>query len=228
VEKILGGPADLGILLGNAVLQTTEAFAFGVRQRAARRWMISGGIGHSTSLLYDAVRDDPRFTRVQVEGRAEADILEDVLYELGAEATFLLETRSTNCGGNAIEACRALEDARIRPQSILLVQDPTMMRRSMASFQNIWEDQPEVRFLACPSFVPSVAGSAEGMTLDPSGAWRVERFLSLLLGEIPRLRDAPGGYGPRGAGYIVHVDIPSEVQAAHARLAEAFQELAGR
>ena len=38
------------------------------------------------------------------------------------------------------------------------------------------------------------------------------------MGEIPRLSDAPDGYGPAGKNFIAHVDIPPEV-------AEAFSEL---
>jgi len=36
----------------------------------------------------------------------------------------------------------------------------------------------------------------------------------LLLGELPRLRDDINGYGPLGRDFIVHVDIPAEVEAA--------------
>uniref|UniRef100_A0A383VEQ5 Uncharacterized protein n=1 Tax=Tetradesmus obliquus TaxID=3088 RepID=A0A383VEQ5_TETOB len=60
---------------------------------------------------------------------------------------------------------------------------------------------------------------------DAQGLWGVERFLSLLLGEIPRLRDAPGGYGPRGSGFIDAVDIPQEVEAAWAWLAGRYPQL---
>jgi hypothetical protein len=56
---------------------------------------------------------------------------------------------------------------------------------------------------------------------EREGVWGVARFVSLLLGEVPRLRDAPGGYGPKGAGFIDHVDIPLEVE-------EAYEWLAGR
>jgi hypothetical protein len=46
----------------------------------------------------------------------------------------------------------------------------------------------------------------------------VERFLSLLLGEIPRLRDDENGYGPNGKRFIGHVEIPDDVLAAYERL----------
>ncbi len=46
-----------------------------------------------------------------------------------------------------------------------------------------------------------------------------------MLGEIPRLRDDEKGYGPRGRGYIVHVDVPEEVLAAYERLQRNFPSL---
>ena len=52
--------------------------------------------------------------------------------------------------------------------------------------------------------------------------WPMGRYVELLLGEIPRLTDDAGGYGPRGKGFIAHVDIPAPVQAAYARLRQTF------
>lgn len=49
----------------------------------------------------------------------------------------------------------------------------------------------------------------------PSGLWSPERFLSLIMGEIPRLRDDENGYGPLGRGFIPHVDIPVEIETAY-------------
>lgn len=60
---------------------------------------------------------------------------------------------------------------------------------------------------------------------DRVGVWRMERFVSLVLGEVPRLRDAPGGYGPKGLAFIDHVDLPPEVEAAHAWLAARHTDL---
>lgn len=49
---------------------------------------------------------------------------------------------------------------------------------------------------------------------DPGGLWTVDRYLALVVGEIPRLRNDETGYGPRGRDFIVHVDFPPEVEAA--------------
>ena len=49
---------------------------------------------------------------------------------------------------------------------------------------------------------------------EPAGMWDVDRYRALLMGEVPRLRDDEEGYGPRGAGFIAHVDVPDEVERA--------------
>ncbi|MNP48303.1 hypothetical protein D3C76_1424110 [compost metagenome] len=46
------------------------------------------------------------------------------------------------------------------------------------------------------------------------GLWPVERYLSLVLGELPRLKDDVNGYGPAGRDFIAHVEIPANVEAA--------------
>lgn len=46
---------------------------------------------------------------------------------------------------------------------------------------------------------------------DILGMWEIDRYISLLMGEIPRLSDTPGGYGPSGKNFIAHVDIPETV-----------------
>ena len=55
---------------------------------------------------------------------------------------------------------------------------------------------------------------------DIAGMWKMDRYIELLLGEIPRLSDNTEGYGPKGRDYIAHVDIPDEVQCAFEALVE--------
>ena len=52
--------------------------------------------------------------------------------------------------------------------------------------------------------------------------WPMDRYISLLMGEIPRLRDDIDGYGPLGKNYIAHVDLPSSVEVAFARLLKEY------
>ena len=53
-----------------------------------------------------------------------------------------------------------------------------------------------------------------------AGIWTIGRYISMILGEVKRLRDDEMGYGPTGAGFIRHVDIPDEVENAWRRLIE--------
>ena len=54
------------------------------------------------------------------------------------------------------------------------------------------------------------------------GMWDMERYISLLMGEIPRLTDNENGYGPKGKNFIAHVDIPTEVRSAFEQLCNAY------
>ena len=54
------------------------------------------------------------------------------------------------------------------------------------------------------------------------GMWPMERYLTLLMGEISRLSDTPEGYGPSGKGYIAHVEIPEEVETAFTQLKREY------
>ena len=53
----------------------------------------------------------------------------------------------------------------------------------------------------------------------------MKRYVSLLLGEIQRLTDDENGYGPKGADFIAHVDIPEGVQAAYRQLSGVYENL---
>jgi len=133
----------------------------------------------------------------------------------------LLETASTNCGDNALQARRVLDLAGDRSTHITLGQDPLMQLRTDASFRHVWRDRPEVTFVNWPVLVPQLERDGSGLRFAGEGhhsLWSLPRFVSLLLGEIPRLRNAPGGYGPRGAGFIAEVDIPAEIEEIYARL----------
>ncbi|MBR7342241.1 YdcF family protein, partial [Klebsiella pneumoniae] len=65
---------DVVVLAGNAVIPTIDA-ACRLAKEQEVPLRISGGIGHSTGFLYEAVREDPRYRSLAVEGRPEAHIL---------------------------------------------------------------------------------------------------------------------------------------------------------
>ncbi len=71
---------DVVVLAGNAVIPTIDA-ACRLAKEQEVPLLISGGIGHSTGFLYEAVREDPRYRSLAVEGRPEAHILADIAHD---------------------------------------------------------------------------------------------------------------------------------------------------
>jgi len=110
------------------------------------------------------------------------------------------------------------------PKTLVVIQDPTMALRTVASFQKTYDDlEVPPQILSCPVFVPEIRLESEGLCfamndVPANELWEMGRFFDLIMGEIPRLRDDEMGYGPNGKGFIVHVDIPIEVEDAWQRL----------
>jgi uncharacterized SAM-binding protein YcdF (DUF218 family) len=241
---------DAVVVCGSSVLATVDVAVAAIASGATTRAVFSGGVGHSTTLLHAAVEEASArgdaaasaaaaATRAE-PGRSEAAVLADIAAARGLpRASLIIEAESTNCGSNASASRAALAAAGCTaPSRIAIVQDPTMSLRSLASFQKAFAGIA-VEFVCVPPFVPrvDVVGapssdapigplSALGLAVSPPRVWSEERFLSLLLGEVPRLVDAPGGYGPRGAAFIAHVDVPHSVLDAHERVRVAFPQLA--
>lgn len=223
------GRWDVLVLCGSAVLASLDVAAEAVHRGAVASVLVTGGVGHSTPYLRAAVRSSPRHRGVDPDGRPEADVLAELLrrHHDVPVALVTTEDESTNCGENAAFSLRALA-RRQDVGSVLLVQDPTMQRRTHESFdhhQRGAADPLAVTSLA--PFVPVVRTDGVGPA-DGSTGWDVGRFASLALGEVRRLRDDEHGYGPRGAGFLGHVDVPAEVLAAADRLAARLPHLAGR
>lgn len=222
-----GGHFDMVILAGNAIL-STAAKAFEAAKTAQTPVLITGGIGHSTALLAEAVAQ--RYVGIEVYERPEAVILRDIAVRFFGldKHQALVESAATNCGENASFSRRVLDELGLRPSVVLLVQDPLMQRRTDASFRRAWSDSTwQTEFLNWPTFVPRLEwtdGKVEYAVDLPRQLWSGPRFMSLLLGEIPRLRDDRDGYGPRGKGFICHVDIPTEVERGFLDLIDHFDD----
>lgn len=229
LEAHAGRPrADLLVLLGNAVLDAVDAAAAAFERGLAEELMLVGGVGHSTAHLRAAVRTDPRYDGFALADAPEAVIMKELLtrwYDVDP-AGLTLETTSTNCGANAEAAHRLLQARMQPPMSIVLIQDPTMQRRSWASFRKVWGPADATQFINAPPFVPVIRAEAGELVFErpASGGWPMERFVTLVMGEIPRLRNDAHGYGPRGRDFIVAVDIPPAVEAAHDRLLDSFSD----
>jgi uncharacterized SAM-binding protein YcdF (DUF218 family) len=233
-------PVDCIVICASAVLHQAEQL-FGVleaRPDLARIVVLSGGIGHSTPLIYEAVAKSTKYCSLakEVVGLPEARVLEkimeryfDVSAITSAGCKILIEDKSTNCGANASQSRKVLESAGLRtPKICIVVQDPTMALRTIASFEKTYGDlDAPPKFLSCPVFVPKMQETDSGLEFSVQDVserelWETGRFFDLIMGEIPRLRDDQAGYGPKGKGFIAHVDIPVKVENAWRRLANSL------
>ncbi|MEU4392843.1 YdcF family protein [Kribbella sp. NPDC023855] len=210
-------PVDAGllVLMGSAVLESLEVAAETWRAGLVPRILISGGIGHSTRHLLAKVGER--------NPRPEAHIFRDLLIrQYGVPAAVIeVEDQSTNCGENA-EFTRALVD---RGQRILLVQDPTMQRRTHASFERSFRDLPGTELISFAPVIPWIGPYGVAAAAGGPAIWERERFVSLVLGEVRRLRDDENGYGPRGRNFIDRVDLPPAVLDAYSNLTRKHPEL---
>jgi hypothetical protein len=214
------GCYDVLVLCGSAVLACLDVAARAVHDGLAGSVLVTGGVGHSTPYLAEALRAHPSYAGVATAGRPEAAVLAELLVgHLGVPAAAVTtEERSTNCGENAALSLQVLE-RRAEVRRVLLVQDPTMQRRTHASFDHHQRDAARpVEVASHAPFVPVVDHDGVGPGGGAAPAWSRERFASLAVGEVRRLRDDADGYGPRGAGFLDHVDVPADVLAAWARL----------
>lgn len=219
--------ADVLVLYGGSILCGVDVLAEAMRAGAARRYVISGGEGHTTEALRSQVKR--AFPGIDVAGKSEAELFDACLRErYGLHADYL-ECASTNCGNNITYVIDLFERERIEASSVILCQDATMQRRMGAGMRL---HAPELEVVNFATYRATVA-PAEPLTAplglsfehEPQGMWDMERYVSLLMGEVPRLTDDAAGYGPHGAGYIAHVDIPEEVQMAFTLLKEQFPHL---
>lgn len=206
------------VLAGNAAIPTVDA-ACQLAASSEARLVITGGIGHSTTFLYAAIARHSRYHTLPTTGLAEATILADIAHQFWQipRERILCETASGNCGENARFTRTLLEAQGITRSRGVLVQDPTMQRRTMATFARVWRDIGGAEnWHSWPGFVPVLEQGENGAIFAGhlEGLWAVDRYLSLIIGELLRLRDDASGYGPKGRDFIEHVDIPTDVEAA--------------
>ncbi|MBX9851088.1 MAG: YdcF family protein [Cytophagaceae bacterium] len=219
---------DLLILLGNSSLYVASQAAEAYKKGLSKELMICGGIGHSTKYLAENVKKHPQYRNIETENRPEAEILKDIFIQHCniPQEKILMENQSTNCGANAMEALKVLNQYNIHPQSILLLQDPVLQLRSLASFQKTWQGR-NIQFISYACFIPEVKLEKDIITYTNTAHQEfcdMERFLSLVMGEIPRLRNDKKGYGPKGKNFISEVNIPQEVNEAYKELEKVFKE----
>ncbi|WP_069999930.1 YdcF family protein [Cellulosilyticum sp. I15G10I2] len=213
--------ADVLILLGSSLIYTVDLAANAFKEGLVKKILVVGGIGHSTQYLYDNIRKHSKYNKIEINNRSEADIYSDILvkfHHIPPDA-ILIENLSTNCGSNAKNAYLLFKEYGIKAHTFILMQDPTMQLRTYASFLKEWQTE-DVLFINYAPIVPLLSLKDNKPLINGmiEEAWSTERFISLLMGEIPRLQDNALGYGPKGKGYIVHIDLPDNILSSYQAL----------
>ena len=210
-EKYGFSQADVMVLFGGSIPAGGDTLARAMQEGVAKQYVIVGGAGHTTDTLRQKMHAlNPA---IETENQPEAVIFQryiEAAYGLHAD---LLETASTNCGNNITLLLDLLKQHGIVWHSMILCQDATMQRRMDAVLRKYTPDAVIINYAAyCAEVAPR--DGALAFTQEIRGMWQVERYVNLLMGEIPRLTDDADGYGPQGKGFIAHVDIPVRVRCA--------------
>lgn len=224
LQKAYGiSQADVMVLFGGSILYGGDILAQAMKHHIARKYVIVGGAGHTTQTLRVKMHD--AIPVIETEHLSEAQIFAEYLkYKYDLTPDFL-ECESTNCGNNITYLLRLLKEHKIPFQNIILSQDATMQRRMEAGLHKYTDDKVQIINYAVYSAKVVIKNSA--LTYDKPiwGMWDMNRYISLLLGEIPRLTDDENGYGPKGKDFISHVDIPAEVENAFRELCSEYSGL---
>lgn len=201
--------ADVFVLFGGSILAGGDVLAQAIRDKIADKYVIVGGAGHTTETLRERVRAE--YPEMETAGLAEAEIFQMYLQRIHDCQADYLETESTNCGNNITFLIDLLDRNKVSWKSIILCQDASMQNRMDAGLRKYApEGTTIINFAAYSARLQETDGQPE-YTSKIHGMWEIDRYVNLLMGEIPRLSDNPDGYGPCGRGFIAHVDIPAEV-----------------
>lgn len=221
IEKV-----DVLVLLGSSITYSIKCAVEAYENGICNKIMICGGIGHSTEILRDVLRSHNVYKNIELNNNSEADIIFQIInkyYKVPLEK-IIIENKSTNCGDNAKKAIEMLDNMGMKYNSLLLIQDPTMQLRTYLAFLKYLKDKGEIKVINYAPFIPKVNEHIKLINKNIDGIWREDRFIDLLMGEIPRLRYDKNGYGPKGLNFIEHIDISDLIEESYINLKNIFGE----
>ena len=211
---------DVMVLFGGSILEGGNVLVSGIKNFVAKKYIIVGGAGHTTDTLRQVVHlEYPDITTTDL---SEAEIYQKYIKHVYGCKGDYLETKSTNCGNNITYLLDLLKDNNISFKSIILSQDASMQRRMAAGLKKYVKEG--VTIINYATYCAKVLNQDEDLVFEDNihGMWSINRYVNLLMGEIPRLSDDANGYGPNGKNYIAHVDIPENVKIAFEELKMVF------
>ena len=226
LQQALDAPrADMVLLFGGSLPEGCRLAGRLWQQGLARRVMTIGGVGHTTAAFLERFESALPAGHSATEGECMKEYLQSAFSI--PDADVLVERASANCGENVRFALRILQEKNALPATAIVLHDYTMQRRIGATLDRWWP-KDATRFVHFAAYRARLEAGESGLAFAPNriwGLWQPEHYMSLLLSEIPRLRDDEQGYGPRGRGFIAHVDLPAEAEAAWQRLSARYARL---
>lgn len=203
--------ADVMVLFGGSILAGGDVLARAMQDHVADKYIIVGGEGHTTPALRERVH--ALYTDFDTAGLPESRVFSGYLERKYGLKPDFIECESTNCGNNITNLLRLMYEHGVPHSTVILSQDASMQRRMDAGLRL---HAPETRIINYATYRANVIvrDGALAYSDEIAGMWNIERYASLLISEIPRLRDDADGYGPQGKGFIAHVDVPDEVETA--------------
>lgn len=226
LQEILGVlQAEMVLLFGGSLPEGCRLAGQLWQAGLARKVMTIGGVGHTTAAFLERFESALPAGHSATEGECMKEYLQSAFGI--PEADLLVENASTNCGENVRFALQILRQQNALPASAIVLHDSTMQRRIGATLDRWWP-KDATRFVHFAAYRARLEPRESGLMFTPNriwGLWQPEHYMSLLLSEIPRLRDDEQGYGPNGRDFIAHVDIPETVTAAWQRLARRYNHL---
>lgn len=231
IHRIGAQRFEIVAVFGNQVLATVTQACSLIVSGLGDRLLLTGGRGHSTLFLFRNIARSARYGHLVQDGSVHERLSEAEMFAVIAKSEFgispakiLIENNSTNTGENVRFSLELIGKEALWPLRILVMQDPLMQRRTMLTFELAARDLPRQPLLYSRSvFVPQFelrVNGGLGLRYGHDLPWRENRFLSLVLGEIERIRNDERGYGPRGRGFIPAVEIPRDVLSGYENLRE--------
>lgn len=183
--------SDVIIVLGSRdigpLYRGVEAFKAGYSNKI----LLSGGV----------VCKNPNNSKLQTE----AEYYKELAIAAGIpEKNILVENKSTNTGENLLFSKKVLEHAKIKYDTIILVQKPYMERRTFAT--------------ACAQWIgPKFFITSERISMKNFFAKEdmdLEKTIHTMAGDLQRIREYPK------KGFQIYQEIPDNVWSAYEKLVE--------
>jgi len=136
--------------------------------------------------------------------KPEAEVFADIAIEMGVpKEKIIVENKSTNTGENILFVKELLKEKSLNLQSVILVQKPSMERRTYATFRKQW---PEVDCLVTSPQFPY-----EDYV---NGFQDRDHVITVMVGDLQRIKEYPA------KGFQILQEIPEDVWQAWERLVE--------